>query len=114
MMALTGGDVISLRLPLFTCPNSTSTLIVEGRSKDVFDSYSQWDEGAKSLRLAVGGTGVVVAEQLSISVRVSCTCAARNALLTATGVRHARTARGFRPAMGGCWSSQRARAAGKE
>ena len=72
MMALTGGDVISLRLPQFTCPNSTGNLILEGRSKDVFDSYSQWDEGAKSLRLAVGGAGVVVHEQLSVSVRVSC------------------------------------------
>ena len=72
MMALRVGDEISLRLPQFTCPNSTGTLMLDGRSKDVFSGYSQWDEGTKHLRLVVGGTGdgIVIEEQLSVSVRV--------------------------------------------
>ena len=60
MMALSGGDVISLSLPQFTSSNASSVLLdLEGRSAGVFEaSMAQWNETAQELLLRVAGANV--------------------------------------------------------
>ena len=55
MMPLSGGDVISLHLPQFTHPNSSSSVLVEGRSAGVFSNMALWNEETRALELRVGG-----------------------------------------------------------
>lgn len=74
MMALSGGDVISLSLPQFTSSNTSSVLLdLEGRSAGVFNaSMAQWNETAQVLLLRVGGSAghVRVGAEHSITIRV--------------------------------------------
>jgi len=76
IMSLSGGDVISLHLPQFTHPNSSSSVLVlvlvEGRSAGVFSNMALWNEETRALDLRVGGgAGVVVVEhERSVTVRV--------------------------------------------
>ena len=74
MMALSGGDVISLSLPQFTSSNTSSVLLdLEGRSAGVFNaSMAQWNETAQVLLLRVAGSAghVRVGAEHSITIRV--------------------------------------------
>jgi hypothetical protein len=76
MMALQGGDVIRIHLPLFhcnltTCPHPSSALHLDGRSAGLFNAT--WVKQLSRLDLFVlGGQGVVrVDPQQSVTVKVS-------------------------------------------